>query len=87
MNEVTWQPWGLMPDMTCLIVPSLPGGVHGLEDEEDAPLVLGVELVLHRGEPLDPLLQVLLRLGLGEARGCRGCSIRLRRNPFPSVTR
>ena len=20
----TWQPWGLTPDMTCLIVPSLP---------------------------------------------------------------
>ena len=24
LNENTWQPCGLMPDMTCLIAPSLP---------------------------------------------------------------
>ena len=24
LNEKTWQPCGLMPDITCLIAPSLP---------------------------------------------------------------
>ena len=46
--------------------PVLPRRVHGLEDEENAPLVLRVELVLHLREELDPPLQeglsVLLRL-------------------------
>lgn len=33
------------------------GGVHGLEDEEDGPTVVGVELVLERGKMSDAVLE------------------------------
>ena len=46
LNEKTWQPCGLTPDMTWSIDPVLPGGVHRLEDQQHAPGVLRVQLLL-----------------------------------------
>ena len=64
LNEKTWQPCGLTPGHDVLDRAVLAGRVHGLEDEQHAPLVLGVELLLRRREALDALLQVLRRLFL-----------------------
>ena len=44
----------------------LPGRVHRLEDQQEGPLVLGVELVLERREELDTLLELLGRVVLLE---------------------
>ena len=44
-----------------------PGRIHGLENQQQPPLILGVELLLQLGEPCDALLQkrtgLLLILG------------------------
>jgi len=46
LERVYLAPWGLMPDMTCLMVrPCLQRPWP--EDEEEPPTVLGIELVLH----------------------------------------
>ena len=44
--------------------PVLAGGVEPLEDEEDAPLSLGVEALLQRRELLEQRGELLLRLVL-----------------------
>jgi len=44
----------------------LAGGVHRLEDQEEGPLVLGVEPVLERGEELDAPVEQLGRVVLLE---------------------
>ena len=64
LNEETSQPCGLMPDMTCLIVAVLAGGVHRLEDQQQRPAILGVEPLLQLGEPLDAALEELAGLFL-----------------------
>ena len=53
MKDVTLQPCGFTPDMTCLRVPSLPAASIGLEDEQHRPFVLRVEFVLQFGQYLD----------------------------------
>jgi hypothetical protein len=63
----------------------LAGGVHGLEDQEHGPAILGVEHVLELGEERDPLLQRLLgrRLVLGlQPRGVAGIDL-LEPEPSP----
>jgi len=61
LKDVTLQPCGFTPDMTCLRVPSLPAASIGLEDEQHRPLVLRVEFVLQFGQYLDAPRQRFLR--------------------------
>ena len=89
MKDVTSQPCGLTPDMTCLIVAVLARGVHGLEDQQQRPAVLRVELVLELGERRDAHRERFLgaRLVLGAEVERVAGSTSLRRKPRPSVTR
>jgi len=43
LKEKTAVPCGLTPDITCLIVPSLPAAVHRLKDDSKAISVLRVK--------------------------------------------
>ena len=67
LNEVTSQPCGLTPSNTLLIADVLAGGVHALEDQQQRPAVLRVELFLEIVQPLAVGLDDLRRLVLVEA--------------------
>ena len=53
LKEKTWQPCGLTPDITCLIVPSLPAASIAWKISSTRPAVLGVELLLQLGQTGD----------------------------------
>ena len=57
LNEYTWQPCGLTPDITCLMAPSLPAASMAWKISSTRPAVLGVELVLQPAQALDALLE------------------------------
>ena len=87
MKEKTWQPCGLSAGHHVLDRAVLPRGVHGLEDEQQRPLVLGVELLLQLAHPLAPLLQVALPVLLGSNRPVSPGSWSSRRNFLSGATR
>ena len=61
----------------------LAGGVHRLEDQQQRPAILGVELVLQLGQQLDAGLQELLGvILLGHLVGVTGIDV-LEREPLP----
>ena len=67
LNEVTSQPCGLTPSNTALDRGILAGGVHALEDQQQRPAVLRVELFLKIVQPLAVGLDDLFALLLVEA--------------------
>ena len=71
MNEYTWQPCGLTPDITCLIAPSLPAASIAWKISSTRPAVLGVEPGLQVLQRVHPEGQHLLGLFAleGEAGG------------------
>src|SRR5437764_13999158 len=66
LNENTWQPCGLTPDMTCLIVPSLPAASIAWKTSNNDPSVLGIEYILLPCEPLRSALEKLRRPALSQ---------------------
>src|SRR5215813_4578735 len=74
LNENTWHPCGLTPDMTCLMVPSLPA-IHRLKHKQQGPAVLRVEHVLLFGEPLGAASEKFGRLSLTQLQAAGVCRI------------
>ena len=62
MNEATWQPCGLTPDMTCLIVLSLPAASMAWKTSSSDQRFLGVKDVLLLREPFGSALEEFGRL-------------------------
>ena len=62
----------------------LPGGVHALEDQEQRPAILGVELLLELAERLDLAVEALAGLRLGRD-ASRVPGIDRRQTEAPSV--
>ena len=65
MNDVTLQPCGFTPDITCLMVLSFPAASMACRTTSTRPAVLRVQFFLPLAEPRDPAVQRFLRVLLG----------------------